>query len=178
MSMIDSAIAFAATAHAEQRRKYTNEPYIFHPIEVVHILMEHGIDDEDTLVAAMLHDVVEDCPISIDTIERRFGASVAAIVYDLTEQETGGNRATRKQREAERLWTVSEKAQNIKAADLISNTISIVDHAPGFARVYLPEKREVLRGMKDVQSNLMLSAQRSLVIGMGKLMLQDLIEGK
>lgn len=177
MSMIDDAIVFAAMAHAGQRRKYTDDPYIYHPLEVRSILVQHGILDEATLVGAVLHDTVEDCPgVTHATIERRFGPEVGAIVFDLTEPVTEGNRAVRKQREAERLWGVTYKAQNVKAADLISNTTSIVTHARGFARVYLPEKREVLRGMKMVDPDLLLSAQRALVMGFGTLMLEDLMK--
>lgn len=181
MSQIDTAISFAAQAHAGQRRKFTGEPYIFHPIEVCQILIKHGIGDEDTLVASILHDVVEDCPIGIDTIERRFGAGVASIVFDLTDQFADpklGNRAFRKQAEAERLWTVSAQAQNVKAADLISNTGEIVLHDSDFARVYLPEKREVLRGMDKMDAGLRLSVERSLVAGFSGLILEDLHGGR
>lgn len=182
MSMIDTAIAFAATAHAEQRRKYTGEPYIFHPIEVCQILIEHGIGDEDTLVGAILHDTVEDCEwVTHKDIERRFGPGVAAIVFDLTDQyadPTMGDRAYRKEREAKRLTLIGAKSQNVKAADLISNTTNIVQHDMGFARIYLPEKREILRGLTQIDPGLRVTLERSLVTEFSALYLEDLHGGK
>jgi len=175
MSKIDDAIGFAAFAHANQRRKYSGEPYIFHPLEVYRILVEHGIEDEDIHAAAVLHDVVEDCGVSIATLERRFGPKVAAIVFDLTEPEGQGNRAERKRQEAERLWTVCEQAQTVKGADFISNTRSIVDHDLVFAKVYLPEKREALRGMTLMHPAIRKTAEASLLTGFAALEMKELL---
>lgn len=147
MSLIDTAIAFAATAHADQRRKYDNLPYIVHPIEVMTILHSHGVTDEAMLCAAVLHDVVEDCPVSIGTIERRFGDDVAELVHGLTDQYPsgiGGNRAERKRKERERIAATSMRCQAVKYADLISNTASIASRDSDFARVYLREKEAML----------------------------------
>lgn len=141
--MIDSAIAFAALAHAGQKRKFTNEPYIVHPIEVMRIV-SCVTTDEDMLIAAVLHDVVEDTLVTNREIERRFGARVSQLVTDLTEVPTEGNRATRKAAEARRLAETSADAQTIKCADLISNTRTITEHDPGFAKIYMAEKRLLL----------------------------------
>lgn len=141
--MLDSAIAFAALAHAGQKRKYTGEPYICHPIEVMTIVHRYHRDDEDMLVAAVLHDVLEDCPVFPREIERRFGSAVLDMVVGLTEVPIVGNRATRKAAERDRLAEQPPAVQTIKCADLISNTKSITQHDPKFAKVYLAEKREL-----------------------------------
>ena len=62
--LVKKALEFASNAHNGQTRKYTGEPYIVHPIEVMELVRE-VIDDPEVLAAALLHDVVEDCPVSI-----------------------------------------------------------------------------------------------------------------
>lgn len=168
---LDTAIAFAAVAHAGQVRKYTGLPYITHTLEVMEILHTYAaVVSEDQLVASVLHDVVEDTPVSIETIERRFGPGVASMVFDLTDQFTHAayphlNRAARKEREAARLGTISRQAQDIKLADLISNTSSIVEHDPGFARTYLAEKARILHVMVDGDPRLYRRAKVALSQG-------------
>jgi (p)ppGpp synthase/HD superfamily hydrolase len=166
---LDSAIAFAATAHAGQLRKYDGLPYIVHPIEVMTILHQTAsIVTEDQLCAAVLHDVVEDTSVNIDTIRRRFGTGVADLVFELTDQfvlPEQGNRAARKAAECARLACISPAAQSIKYADLISNTRSIVEHDAGFARTYLDEKERILKVMIDGDVQLYHDAIQSLVAG-------------
>lgn len=155
-TLLDTATVIAAQAHAGQRRKYTGVPYIQHPLEVVQILMQHGVDDEVMLAAAVLHDVLEDCE-GWDTsrlfveLWPGFRANVVRnainLVVELTEPQHQGNRATRKAAERERLSRVSPDAATIKCADLISNTSSIAEHDPNFAVVYLREKWETLKVM-------------------------------
>lgn len=142
---IDRAIAFAATAHTGQRRKYSLEPYITHCIEVMNIVRAHGGSIE-MQCAAVLHDTIEDTPVTGHALLFEFGESVALMVEDLTDNETG-NRATRKQLSCDRLAAASGDVQTIKLADLISNTASITEHDPDFARVYLKEKAALLRAM-------------------------------
>lgn len=77
------AYDFAAEAHREQRR-FSGEPFIVHPLEVVNILTELELDQE-TLIAGLLHDVVEDTGIKLAEIERRFGKEVAMLVDGVTK---------------------------------------------------------------------------------------------
>jgi len=147
------ARAFAIAAHEAvgQKRKYTGEPYYFHPLQVATIVQSFGGTDE-MVVAALLHDTVEDTDITLDIIEQEFGATVAKLVDELTDKFVDpaiGNRAHRKTLERERLATISKEAQTIKLADLLHNTSSIVRYDPGFARVYLTEKRAILGGMRQ-----------------------------
>lgn len=158
-NLLDHALIIAAQAHAGQRRKYVQTPYISHCLEVVKILIQHGIEDQVMLAAAALHDVLEDCdgwtPLEIKTCFYHYkyhpaaAAAVVALVVELTERVHQGNRATRKALECERLSRISPDAQTIKYADLISNTSSIVQHDPDFARVYLQEKFNILKVMRD-----------------------------
>jgi (p)ppGpp synthase/HD superfamily hydrolase len=144
------AYLFAAAAHASvnQVRKYTGEPYIAHPVEVVCILASESSRQPtpEMIAAAFLHDVVEDTPITIEQVRAEFGIYVADLVSDLTDvtKPEDGNRATRKAIELERIAKTSPQAKTIKLADLISNTRSIAEHDPKFAKVYLPEKMALL----------------------------------
>src|SRR3546814_14199201 len=79
---------------------------------------------------------------------------------ELTDQFHEGNRAARKSAEAVRLSSVSRDAQTIKLADFISNTRSILRHDPGFAKVYLKEKAQVLAVMTSGDASLYSLATR------------------
>jgi len=147
--LVSRALIFATDAHTSVQhvRKYTGEPYINHPIEVMGIVQTAAHYTDEMLSAALLHDTIEDTPVTREDIEQAFGPAVAALVMELTDQCLVGNRATRKAAEAARLATISPAAQTVKLADLISNTRSIVAHDPGFAMVYLPEKLRILAVM-------------------------------
>lgn len=77
------AYLFAHSLHAGQLRK-SGEPYIVHPIAVAEILAEYRMD-ETSLIAALLHDVVEDTHVSVQEVEKQFGINVASIVDGLTK---------------------------------------------------------------------------------------------
>jgi hypothetical protein len=171
---VNSAIAFAAIAHSGQVRKYDGLPYVTHPIAVMEIFFTHAsISTEDEMIAAVLHDTVEDTFVKISDIERRFGSTVASLVFDLTDQfvlPEQGNRAQRKTLERERLAKISPAAQSIKYADLIHNTASIVPNDPGFAGTYLREKEALLAIMREGDATLLAMAEKSLAIGQTHLM--------
>ena len=80
------AAEFAERAHAaiDQRRKYSNEPYIVHP-RAVATLVGEVTECEKTIAAAWLHDVVEDTPVTIEEVLTQFGEEVAGLVADLTD---------------------------------------------------------------------------------------------
>lgn len=158
MDIIEKARVFATAAHSAVRqvRKHTGEPYINHPAELVELLREHGIADQQMLAAAWLHDVVEDTGISLEVIRAEFGACVATLVEGLTDvsKPEDGNRKTRKAIDRAHTAAQSPACKTIKLADLISNTRSIVERDPEFAKVYLAEKRELLEVLYDGDSRL------------------------
>lgn len=151
--MIAVAYAFSTAAHGAvgQLRPTVEDPltpYIVHPTEVADIVA--GVtDDPNTIMAALLHDVVEDTQVSILTIERFFGVMVASYVIELTDYYTKErfpelNRDERKSLEAKRLGTISNTAKTIKLADGISNTPSIAINRPKFMPTYGKEKRNTI----------------------------------
>lgn len=87
MARICAAFELAKTAHAEQKRK-SGEPYIFHPIAVANIVAEELMLGANPVIAAFLHDVVEDTDYTMDDIRQRFGDDVAFLVSVLTKKST------------------------------------------------------------------------------------------
>lgn len=147
------AVEFAERAHRGQVRKYTGEPYIVHPLEVAQIVESafpweraNPSPVEAVVMAALLHDVVEDCGVTLDQIRRAFGSVVARLVHEVTDisRKEHGNRATRKGLDRQHLASASPEGMTIKLADLISNTQSITQHDKDFAKVYMAEKAELL----------------------------------
>lgn len=149
MRLEKRALEFATKAHDGQVRKYTGEPYIEHPIAVADIVRESG-GSEEMIAAALLHDTVEDCGISIDEIKAVFGLDVAEMVWDLTGPShidpalIKKNRKTRKLADLAHMAKASPASQTIKLADLCHNSASIFKHDPDFAIVYAKEKRALL----------------------------------
>ena len=86
MQRVRDAYALAAEAHKDQRRK-TGEPYIIHPIAVARIVAEELELGANPVIAAFLHDVVEDTDYTIEDIRERFGDDVAFLVGVVTKQK-------------------------------------------------------------------------------------------
>ena len=86
VTRIQEAFEFAKMAHADQKRK-SGEPYIFHPIAVANIVAEELVLGANPVIAAFLHDVVEDTDYTIGDIQERFGDDVAFLVRVVTKQE-------------------------------------------------------------------------------------------
>lgn len=140
LARVIDAIAFAAHAHREQRRKDREAtPYINHPVALVRILaVEAGIDDPDILCAAALHDYLEDCCGKEDqpTLEegraqlrQRFGERVLAHVDAVTDDKTLP-KAERKRLQVEHAARVPHGARLIKLADKIANLRDIAESPP------------------------------------------------
>jgi (p)ppGpp synthase/HD superfamily hydrolase len=165
--LINDALIFATEKHAGQSRKYTGQPYIFHPIAVAMMVMETPNHTDDMVAAALLHDVVEDCGVHLDEVGARFGDGVKDLVYWLTDIATpaDGNRAKRKAIEREK-WERCDNsgAKTVKLADLLDNSKSILARDPNFAKVYLEEKRLMLPLLEGGDPDLLQRARA--VVGM------------
>ena len=171
MNNILKAIEFARRAHEGQKRKYTGEDYVWHPIEVATIVStaEHN---EDMLVAAILHDCIEDCDISLVQIDKMFGKNVGFHVNKLTDVSIHHKELNRAQRKAlDRAWISDAWAstKTIKLADLISNSKSILQYDEKFARVYLNEKKLLLDVLTEGDTMLWLQANDIVTKGLKQL---------
>lgn len=133
------ALAFSADRHRLQRRKgAAASPYINHPIEVARVLAhEGGIRDVDVLVAAVLHDTLEDTATTGDELRERFGGHVAGLVEEVTD-----NKALpapeRKRLQVEGAGSLSLAARLVRIADKVCNVRDIAHDAP---HGWSPERR-------------------------------------
>lgn len=161
--MLDDALKFATVAHSNQKRKYTGDPYIVHPIAVAEIVKTVPHTDE-MIAAALLHDVVEDTPVTIEDIKNKFGDKIAELVGWLTDvsKPEDGNRKTRKTIDREHSAIAPADAQTIKVADLIHNTQSIEKHDPSFYKVYKEEKIKLLSVLTEADQTLVRIAQQQI----------------
>ena len=176
MNLPDRALAFATAAHGEQKRKYTGNPYIEHPIRVAQLVKEAG-GTEEMIAAAYLHDVVEDvslekirelCGITtlikdhtgfpesersnkLHCLAYQFGHTIASLVEMVTDVSlpSDGNRKVRKQKDLEHLAQASPEGKTIKLADLIDNSKDIAKNDPDFAKVYMREKAALLPHLSE-----------------------------
>ncbi|CAB3773696.1 phosphohydrolase [Burkholderia sp. MSh2] len=131
MKKLVAAIAFAADKHRNQRRKdEEGSPYINHPIALADVLAnEAGIEDERVIVAAVLHDTVEDTETTEQELLRLFGKDVADIVMEVTDDKSLP-KDERKRLQVEHAATISRRAKLVKLADKICNLRDIVRHPP------------------------------------------------
>jgi (p)ppGpp synthase/HD superfamily hydrolase len=119
--LIRSALALAERAHAGQVRSGSGGmAYIHHPIAVAELLAEHGYGEE-TVAAALLHDVVEDSETSVEELTARFGVPVATMVETLTDDEAIEPYERRKEEHRGRVEAAGGDALAIYAADKLSN---------------------------------------------------------
>ncbi|BBG31073.1 HD domain-containing protein [Zymobacter palmae] len=150
--LIERARTFATAAHAaiDQRRKYTDDPYIVHPQRVAERVASVP-HTPDMIAAAWLHDVVEDTAVTIEEIQREFGDDVAVLVAGLTDVSRleDGNRKVRKAIDHAHSAQQSPACKTVKLADLIDNSITIRRYGKGFARIFMDEMAISLPGLKE-----------------------------
>jgi guanosine-3',5'-bis(diphosphate) 3'-pyrophosphohydrolase len=154
------ALDFAAERHRLQRRKDAEaSPYINHPIAVARVLAETGqVADEALLLAAILHDTVEDTATSFDDLETQFGATVADLVREVTDDKSLP-KERRKQLQIEHAASASAEAKQLKIADKICNLRDMASSPPAEwsvarRREYLDWAQAVVRGCRGVNERL------------------------
>jgi len=124
------AVEFAAHKHRDQRRRGVEaSPYINHPIQVAELLSRVGeVDDLATLIAAVLHDTVEDTETTLYDLEDAFGSEIRHLVDEVTD-DTSLPKAERKRRQIEHAPQLTDRAKLIKIADKTCN-VRDVGHDP------------------------------------------------
>ena len=176
--VLDHVRDYADRCHGQQVRKYTGERYIGHPVRVME-MVRPAHPDVSVLAAALLHDVLEDTPVSAEQMENDLltvmdkvkVSRTMLIVIELTDifvkkNYPKLNRRTRKEKEALRLSTVSPEAQSIKYADIIDNVTDIVKQDADFARTFVSEAKKMLTlmvsGDRDLREKALLVVDSSL----------------
>ncbi len=166
--LIEQAYLFANEAHAGQVRK-SGQPYIVHPISVAYILVELGMDTE-CIVAALLHDVIEDTPVKLEEVIERFGKRISVLIDGVTKLEkiTHSSREglSREETQAENLrkmlFAMNEDIRVIiiKLADRLNNIRTLGALPPQKQRDIARETMEVFAplahrmGMRKVKEEL------------------------
>lgn len=159
MDVLKAIEDFAARCHGDQQRKYEKGPYIIHLVRVKDICKEYNAE-VPVLAAALLHDTLEDTPVTTEQINEfllpLIGVShteeTISLVIELTDvfikkDYPQWNRRKRKEKEADRLANVSANAQTIKYADIIDNGLTIIDANDDFKFTFLKECKALLRLM-------------------------------
>lgn len=166
MNLIPKAAQFAAKCHEGQFRKYNGAPYITHPIRVAGRTATHELATEELVAAAFLHDVVEDCNISLGQIKPIFGEKVASYVFELTnlpkELRPEANRAERKRQDRERIATISREAKVVKLIDRIDN-LREIDINEDFAKKYADESMLLVKVLADADPVLASELEKTCV---------------
>lgn len=155
-----SAVAFAADRHRHQRRKDAQaSPYINHPIALADVLAnEGGVTDTVVLCAAVLHDTIEDTETTADELQQLFGAAIAAVVLEVTDDK-GLDKAVRKQLQIEHAAHSSREAKLVKLADKICNLRDLLASPPaGWSlqrqQAYFDWAVQVVAGLRGVHPGL------------------------
>ncbi len=125
------AVAFAAEKHKNQRRKDAHaSPYINHPIALANVLAnEGGVSDLNVLIAALLHDTIEDTETTEAELMAEFGKKVASIVMEVTDDKSLP-KEQRKLLQIEHAAHSSHEAKLVKLADKICNLRDMLSSPP------------------------------------------------
>jgi GTP diphosphokinase / guanosine-3',5'-bis(diphosphate) 3'-diphosphatase len=166
------AIHFSADKHRDQRRKDMKEsPYINHPIELAETLWEiGGVRDTIPLIAAILHDTLEDTETTPDEIRTLFGEKILSVVLEVTDDKSLPSQV-RKQLQVEHAPRISLEAKLVKLADKICNLDDLLHSPPrtwnlGRRREYLLWTERVVAGLRG--ANLTLENHYDELLANGK----------
>lgn len=160
LSLFLKAIKFSAEKHRRQRRKDEQaSPYINHPIEVADILWTVGnIDDITVIIAAILHDTIEDTDTTPEEIRIHFGEDVLAVVLEVSDDKSLPKQV-RKVRQIEKAPFLSSRARLLKLADKICNIRDVLISPPhNWSRQrkmeYLEWAASVIAGLRGINREL------------------------
>lgn len=153
------ALEYACWQHRFQRRKgFTRIPYINHPIKVAKLLVDMNENPQnEMIIAALLHDVVEDTDSTIEEIEKRFGSKVASIVNEVTDDMTLPSKL-RKEHQVVKSPGLSKEAKQIKIADKICNITDMLHYPIGWSlgkkKKYILWSIRVVAGCRTINKKL------------------------
>lgn len=156
LTRVLQAAAFAADKHRNQRRKDVgSSPYINHPLQLANVLCSEGqVFEADVLIAALLHDTIEDTDTNADELERAFGRRVASIVMEVTDDKSLP-KEERKRLQVTKAPGKSDDAKLVKIADKICNLRDIASDPPAEwtnerREAYFHWAKEVVKALGDV----------------------------
>ncbi len=156
MQLIIDAIAIAAKAHVNQRRKYNDTPYINHPIRVAEAYSGHNHRTEIGVAACYLHDVIEDTDITAEQLIPLVGERVVKLVLELTNPSKGLeiSRSDKKKMDREHISRNSIAAKLIKLYDRIDNLNEISAAPLSFRHMYASESLALVEVIREADEEL------------------------
>lgn len=171
VATISGAREFAEKAHKGQKRSFSDEPYVNHPYSVAKILYDMGAST-DLVIAAILHDTLEDTPVTMFELEAEFGAMITSLVWWVSEpskiEESKHRKPTKHQRKAEfnsKISAAPTKAQTLKAADILHNTLDMIKYGhmnTGRAERFAIAKRTTTHLLKGANKELLKKVFKAL----------------
>lgn len=172
--MILKAARYANQMHDGQKRKYTDKPYITHPARIAGRVMVHPIvldasveDGSSIIAAAWLHDVVEDCGVSYETLRYEgFSDLTIDLIQALTNPSKDSplqSRKFRKQLDREHYAVASREAKVLKLIDRLDNVGELAPYAPlDFIKLYRDETHELVKVLLDADEGLAIEVLKTI----------------
>lgn len=150
-SLLEKAIRYATKKHRGQKRKGNGLSYIVHPLGVANILLEVKESKNIILImiVALLHDVAEDCNVSIKKIAKKFGHQVAALVEELTLDKDKYETVGKTELLCQEVLKMSSYALCIKLADRLYNVRDTKSMSSEFREKYFKESKTILKTLTE-----------------------------
>ena len=145
-SITAKAKAFAIKNHGEQKRKFSDVPYVSHPIGVAERMEQLNLPEE-VIVAAFLHDILEDTSITYGEIVTEFSPVIADLVQELTSDKNEAKRLGKAEYLVVKINNLSPLAQVLKLADRENNVKDLHQSAPAFSKRYARETQYILANL-------------------------------
>ena len=165
---IAHAATFAADAHQGQHRKGSGAPYIVHPRGVYKILRQLGVKDRELLVAAYLHDTIEDSPTTFNQIKKEFSKNTANLVKQVTSNKKTIDKVGKEQYLLDKMLKMSNNALTLKLADRLHNVSDIRTASKSFAEkiwlqtIFILKNLKKKRNLNTIQKKLVRLIEKEL----------------
>lgn len=149
---LEDAIEFATQMHQGQIRKGDQKPYVVHPMAVYSILKSFNIKDKILLVAAWLHDTIEDTKATYNIIKRKFNKDVANLVQGLSSDKKGIEREGKEVYLLKKMLQMSNNELTLKLADRLHNVSDIMTMPKGSSEKAYNQTVYILNGLREKRS--------------------------
>jgi GTP diphosphokinase / guanosine-3',5'-bis(diphosphate) 3'-diphosphatase len=150
-SDIRRAVEFMIQAHDGQFRKFSGTEYAWHPVGVAKIVREikSSKNKDKILIAALLHDTVEDTDVTLEDIQNEFGEMVSSIVYELTSDGDKIKEMGKSNYLLNKMLRMTSYALVVKLADRLHNCSDLDNSSLKFRNKYVAETRFILNGLES-----------------------------
>ena len=146
---IGKAAAFADKYHSGQHRKSSGEPYIKHPVGTYKILRNIGVKDVEVLIAALLHDTIEDTKVTYNNIKKEFNKNTADLVKSVSSDKKKIKIMGKPEYLLNKMINISDNALLIKLADRLQNLSDINSVDKSFAEKMINQTTFILQSLRE-----------------------------